>query len=139
MKTTLTQLLQSLPIPQPSAGLAERILMAVFREEARRARKLKQFALAGIFVSGALLGVVVHFWGQAIVQSEFWQMITLVVSDFAVVARYWDSLLLALLETFPALPLTLFFAPLFSLLLFFSMYASVSTRAREGHSSLVYA
>ncbi len=137
MKTTLATLLRSTTPPAPPAGLADRIMKAMLEEEKKRAQQLRLFSLVGLSVSVILFLVGIGIWGQTLVQSEFWQVATLIISDFGVVLRFWDSLLLALLETFPALSFTLFLIPIFSFFLFLVMYTSVQSSTKF-RSAVIY-
>lgn len=108
----------------PASDLEHKILHAISLEKSARIKHRLVASYAGLFGSFvALLSVGVTFAGEFF-ESDFVHLMSLAFSDAAAVAQYWNTFLLALLETVPVLPLILILIPIFTLFLSFSTYFS---------------
>lgn len=108
----------------PEIDLEHKILRAIALEKNARIKRRLMLSYAGLFGSFVALLYVGITFAAAFLESDFWQLMSLVHSDIAVVAQYWNTFLLALLETVPVLPLILMLVPILTLFLSFSMYFS---------------
>jgi hypothetical protein len=103
----------------PSLLLRDRVLRAVAQAKERQTILYRRWSSLGIALS--LLTLV---WGgveyeTALLQSDFWTLITLLFSDIDVVMRSLGDFGYSLLETLPIMPLLILFTPL--TLFFWSM------------------
>ena len=100
--------------PKPPKGLYESIMNRI-REERRISvlrRRIILFCLG--FVVSAAAFVPAFRWLQTdLSNSGFLQFFSLLFSDFKIVATYWQSFLMSLLETVPAISLAVFLAAVF--------------------------
>lgn len=116
---------------EPSPKLERLILKRIDRERSKQRREKMLLSWAGLTVSGAGIIYALAAFGQAILNSEFWSMITLAYSDIGIVAGHWQDFAYSLLETFPAVNLILIIAPVFSLLLFFHFLFSLNHKSNN--------
>ncbi|OGH91912.1 MAG: hypothetical protein A2534_00260 [Candidatus Magasanikbacteria bacterium RIFOXYD2_FULL_39_9] len=85
----------------PSATLADRVLFAIERKKRFYASvKLAIYSLVTI-TSSIGLAVVWRIEGSAIINSEAIQLLSLLFSDFSIVASYWQDYAFSLLESLP--------------------------------------
>jgi len=91
----------------------------------QRAKTLKRklvFSYLGLAGSSlAIFGAILGF-GGSILQSEFWNLSTLLFSDLMVVAGNWQDFMYSLLETFPVINAIIILIPVFTLFLSFNAY-----------------
>ncbi|MFA6304405.1 MAG: hypothetical protein WCV73_02530 [Patescibacteria group bacterium] len=105
MPQNYQQLFKSLPLPEPADGLADKIISAISEQALLKLRFRLFFGLTAILACG------VGFWWSggllqnSLVQSGFWEFFKLFFSDASSVVYYWQSFLLALLESLPVLGL----------------------------------
>ena len=101
---------------QPPKGLLEKILKRIHREE--RLLVARRVIIFSIMLIGSLAGFVpsLKMVLSDFSSSGFLNFFSLLFSDFSTVATYWQSFSMILLETLPALSLTLFLFVLFILL-----------------------
>lgn len=101
---------------EPPSGLLPKIMKRIRREE-----RILLIKRTSVF-SAMLIGSVIAFFpvSQMLVsdfsQSGFFSFLSLVFSDFSVVSSYWQTFIMALLQTLPALSLALFLAILVTFL-----------------------
>ncbi|MDP3956878.1 MAG: hypothetical protein Q8Q10_00030 [bacterium] len=108
----------------PASDLEHKILHAISLEKSARIKHRLMASYAGLLGSFATLLYVGVTSAVAFLESDFLSLLSLAFSDAAAVAQYWNTFLLALLETVPVLPLILILIPILTLFLFFSMYFS---------------
>lgn len=72
-------------------------------------------------------------FGQAVVGSEFWTMLSLLFTDAGVVFSNWDNFFYSVMETFPVLTLAVILLPVFFLFMSISSYLSVSDKNNFKH------
>ncbi|MDZ4385572.1 MAG: hypothetical protein U0944_04110, partial [Candidatus Moranbacteria bacterium] len=107
---------------EPTQGLESRIFQAVAMEEYRAVRRKLLVSRLGLGVSMAVFLAAVSVFGNAILQSEFWNLVSLVFSDMWVVAQNWNEFAYSLMETFPTVSVAAILAPVMILLFSFSVY-----------------
>lgn len=116
---TLYSLFVELKKEAPRPLLRSRILMAIAEAEEKEATLYRRFSFVGIILSlGTLVWGGIEY-GEALLQSDFWTLITLLFSDVDVIMRSFGDFGYSLLETLPLMPLLMLFAPL--TLFFWSM------------------
>lgn len=115
---------------EPSEGLERRILMSIAVEEARRLRRKLFLSYAGLMGSLGVLAYAGVTSGKTFLQSDFWNLLSLLFSDAAAVLGFWQDFLLSLAETFPVISLIILLIPVFMLVLSLHFYASVAGKSR---------
>ncbi len=101
---------------EPPNGLYEKIITRIHKE-----RRLLTIRNRIFIFSVGLLGSLAAFWPAyravkiEFLQSGFFQFVSLMFSDFSVVATHWQNFTLALLEALPIMSLIIFFVVLFIL------------------------
>ena len=95
---------------EPPAGLLEKIIKRIHKEE-----RLLVFRKIALF-STTLIGSIIAFFPTFKMlmfdfnQSGFLNFFSLMFSDFSTVSTYWQSFVMILLESLPAVSLALFLA-----------------------------
>ncbi|KKR19845.1 MAG: hypothetical protein UT50_C0028G0007 [Candidatus Moranbacteria bacterium GW2011_GWA2_39_41] len=122
MNRNLHTIFANLPEVGPDSKLSGRIFQAVAAEKDRVIRKKLLISRLGLATSMTIFLVAIFAFGQEILQSEFWSMVSLVFSDMIVVAQNWQDFTASLLETFPTVSVVAILAPVVMLLFSFSVY-----------------
>lgn len=122
MGRNLSEIFKEITEIQPAPGLQARIFQAVAMEKDRAAERKLWVSRLGLGLSSAVFLASVSVFGKAILQSEFWSIVSLVFSDLLVVARNWQDFSYSLLETFPTVGATAVLVPVMMLLFSFSVY-----------------
>jgi hypothetical protein len=106
-----------LKTPEPPAGLFDRIMRRI-KDEQRLLIVRQRLIVFSIALLASLAALVPTFrTAQAgLTESGFITFFSLLLSDSGVVITYWQSFVLALLESLPAVSLALFLATIFVLL-----------------------
>ncbi len=101
---------------EPPIGLFERIMKRIRREE--RLLVLRRVVLFSITLTASAVGFFPTF--NMLVsdfnQSGFLRFFSLMFSDFSIITTYWQSFVMVLLETLPAISLALFLTVLLTFL-----------------------
>ncbi len=108
----ISSLFKNLTLATPRPFLRDRILAAVALAGEQRTAAHRRFSLVGMILSGALLLFGGMEYGESLLQSDFWTLMTLLFSDMDFVVRSFGEFGYSLLETLPLLPLLVLFAPL---------------------------
>jgi len=88
-------------VVSPSATLADRVLFAIERKKRFYAFvKLAIYSVVSV-ASSVGLAVVWRIEGSAIINSEAINLLSLLFSDFSIVASYWQDYAFSLLESLP--------------------------------------
>ena len=102
------RLFSYLPLPEPPDDLLAKIKSRLLKEQRLRLqRKLVIFTIT-MTVSAIALIPAFKFVQQELVASGFIQFLSLAFSDFTIVSIYWKNFLMSLLESMPAISLSLF-------------------------------
>ncbi|MDO8240486.1 MAG: hypothetical protein Q7T51_00670 [Candidatus Moranbacteria bacterium] len=128
MNRNLHTIFANLPEVGPDSKLSGRIFQAVEAEKDRVIRKKLLISRLGLGTSMAVFSMAVFAFGQEILQSEFWSMVSLAFSDMMVVAQNWQDFTASLLETFPTVSVVAILAPVMMLLFSFSVYLEASNK-----------
>ncbi len=103
---------------------------AIFRQiERGKERQIKRklrLVYAGFAGSIAALILAVLSYGNAFLQSDFWNMAKLAISDTDIVTGHLNSFIYSLLENFPVVELFVILIPVLALLLSLSFYFKIS-------------
>lgn len=117
MSQKLEQLFKSVSQINPPEKMASAILTRI-----EKIQKRKLWLKAGSSFFGAFTSVLtaVYFFatfGKSILESEFWNILSLAFSDVTIVASHYQEFFFSLLETLPALTFALMLIPIFTLLI----------------------
>lgn len=98
---------------EPPTNLEMLILEQIKNIKAENIRQ--QLMLSYTYLSGSILAVFWAFltFGQAILKSEFWGVISLAWTDAGIVFSNWNDFFYSALETFPTLALAIILLPVF--------------------------
>ena len=130
---TIKALFESMQMTLPDKDLEGRILSAIDSQRIVQAKRDYMIARIGFVGSFATLAFSGWSYGQVFLQSDFWNLVSLLFSDAAVVLLHWGDFSYSLLETFPALPIMLFLVPVFTFVLSVGIYSRAGGNARRGH------
>lgn len=117
MSQDFEKLFSQLDCATPSSSLLPNIKQRLVKERARlifRKRLAGVFSAVGMVASSLVLIATGISLYSSLGSSGFWNFLSLIFSDFDVVATYWQSLLWSLLEALPLLTLAIFFGAMFS-------------------------
>lgn len=126
MSSKLSQIFKNIAEISPSSQLEERVFESIQVEKdkvIKRELMISRFGLAGSLV--AFL-VAIFTLGGAILQSEFFSIISLIFSDLTVVAVHWQEFAYSAAESFPTIGVIAILIPVltafWSLSLYFNLH-----------------
>lgn len=122
MDQRLLKAFKNIRTVEPSKELEMAILSRLTIERNRKFKRNMLFSRLGIIGSLAALAYSILTYGNAFLSSDFWNMLSLAFSDAMIIASHWNEFIQSLLETFPAITVTIILTPLFTLLLSISFY-----------------
>ena len=128
MKPNLHQIFKAIRIIEPSPQLRVSILTRIETLQKRQIKRklvLTYFSLVASL--GAFIWTVVAY-GNDFLQSDFWILLRLALTDASAVLKNWNDFLFSLLETFPVMSTTIMLVPVFALLISFSVYFKLIQR-----------
>jgi hypothetical protein len=117
MDKKLENLFKNMQLTNPPKKLSGDILMHIEKIQKRRFQLKTVLSTIGSSISVLVAVYLFFILGSSIVNSEFWNVISLVFSDITIVVQNWQEFSLLLLETVPALTLALILIPIFTFLL----------------------
>ena len=108
MSKNYEKLFTHLVPPKPSAGLFEKIMHRIREEQQLLTikRRLAVFSVS-LIVSASAFIPVLKMVQKELYESGFLQFLSLAFSDFGIIATYWQNFTMSLLETIPAISLTI--------------------------------
>jgi len=128
MKTKLHHIFKQIGGSEPSPELSGLILARIEilqKKQIKRKLGLAYLSLASSL--GTFIWTIVEF-GQTFLQSDFWILLRLLATDASLVLKNWNDFMFSLLETFPAVSVTIILIPTFALLLSLSAYFKLINR-----------
>ncbi|HOZ36753.1 MAG TPA: hypothetical protein PLR18_02900 [bacterium] len=137
MDQSYQKLFTHLKPAEPPAGLLTVVMARLAKEERRAIARSRRHLF---FVSLLLLGSLWAFFPAVklvytdLIASGFFQYLSLLFSDFSVIASSWQSYAFSLLETMPVVSLTLFLAVTF-VFLFALRFFTADFRCAFRHSA----
>ncbi len=126
MKQDLHKIFKNIQEIEPPKDLAGSILArvdALQKRQIKRRLMLSYLSLAGSF--GAFVLAIVEY-GQSFLQSDFWILLRLLLTDASAVFKNWNDFLFSLLETFPVISVVAILIPVFLIFISFSVYFKFS-------------
>ncbi len=123
MRKDLEKLFSHLNPAEPPSGLFEKIMYRI-REEQRVFAIKQRVAVFSVIMIASMIAFIPAFKlvQTDLSESGFLQFLSLVLSDFGVVITYWHSFFMSLLETIPAISLTILLAVVFAFLGSFKLW-----------------
>ena len=89
------------------------------------------FSQAGLIGSILAVFYTLFSFGQTLLKSEFWSMLSLLFSDWQIVARNFYDFVYSVLETFPVLTVVIILIPIFTLFLSANTYFNLSNNKHK--------
>lgn len=102
--------------------LKKAIFQRISEENRKRINRRKIFFRSGIFSSFIFLALSGFIFGQEIIVSDFWNVVSLIFTDMKTVSDFWQEFVLLLMETFPAEAVVFILMPIFILLALAKQY-----------------
>jgi O-antigen ligase len=122
----INQIFKSIGQLEPSESLERTILAQIETKKRLSLRQKLVLTYAGLIGSAMALIYALAVFGQTILQSDFWNLLTLLFSDAGIVLSNGNDFLFSLLENFPGLSLAAILIPIFLLMLFMSSYSKIN-------------
>jgi hypothetical protein len=109
MRKDYEKLFTNLTPPEPPAGLFDRIILAIQREqEFQNTRKIAFGFLALLAVSFASAPFSWAYFSGQVADSGLLQFVSVAISDFGAIITLWPDMFLAVAESLPVAALTVF-------------------------------
>jgi hypothetical protein len=114
---------------EPDPLFEERLGESLRLAEVQATRRVRTLSLLGISLSlgSALFGVFEY--GNALWQSPFWSLLTLLSTDLGLIVSALPDFTYSLLETLPIVPLLFLFAPLTLFFWSLSFWTKIAERS----------
>jgi hypothetical protein len=126
MTQNLQKIFKNLKNIEPSRGLEGRILKAISFKNGQALKRKLMAARAGLAVSFGALAYALFVFGRAFLESDFWNLAKLSLSDGGTVARNWGDFSFSLLETLPVVEIFAVLVPVFAVMMMASWYFKFS-------------
>jgi hypothetical protein len=122
MTQNLQKIFKNLKNIEPSRGLEGKILKVISLENSRKVARKLLFARAGLAVSFGALAYTLFVFGRTFLESDFWNLLKLTLSDSGTIAGHMGDYSISLLETLPVVEIFAILTPVFAVLVMFSYY-----------------
>jgi hypothetical protein len=122
MNPKLSRLFKNIPEIEPSPKLETAILKRIGWIETHQRQRRLVFSYFGLAFSGLAVIWTLVIFGHAVLNSEFWSVLSLVFSDARTVIAYFPDFVSSLLETLPATSIIAILVPIFILFIFSGLY-----------------
>jgi len=126
MTQNLQRIFKKLQNIEPSRGLEGKILKAIALENSRKVAKKLMFARVGLAVSFGALVYTLFVFGRAFLESDFWNLLKLTISDTGTIAGHIGDFSISLLETLPVLEIFAVLVPVFAVMMMLGWYFKFS-------------
>jgi hypothetical protein len=132
-KLKLSQIFKKTKQIEPSSELVGLILKRLEKEKDKQIKRDLFLSYTGLALSFSAGIYVLITFSKTFLQSEFWNMASLLFSDLSIVAGYWKEYAYSLLETFPFMHMIAILIPVFILMLSFNLYSSLKKEMHSRH------
>ncbi|MFH0929901.1 MAG: hypothetical protein V1814_01475 [Candidatus Moraniibacteriota bacterium] len=122
MTQNLQKIFKNLKNIEPSRGLEGKILKAIEFEKSLEIRKKLMFTRAGLAVSFGALIYTLFVFGKAFLESDFWNLLKLTLSDTGIIAGHFGDFSISLLESLPVVEIFAMLVPVLAVMLILSYY-----------------
>jgi len=126
MTQNLQKIFKNLKNIEPSRGLEGKILKAISLENSRKTARKLMYARTGLVASFGALVYTLFVFGRAFLESDFWNLLKLTLSDSGIIARHFGDYSASLLETLPVLEIFAMLVPVVAVMLMLSYYFKFS-------------
>ena len=133
MTQNIQEIFKNLKNIEPSRGLEGKILKAISLENSRKVAKKLLYARAGLAVSFGALVYTLFVFGKAFLQSDFWNLLKLTLSDTGIIAGHFGDFSISLLESLPVVEIFAMLVPVFVIMLMLSWYFRFSNNNNFKH------
>jgi len=128
MDYKLSQIFNNMSQVEPPIRLKGLILRRIEMEKSRLMKRKMVLIYSGLSLSSGAFLFVFFSFGNAILKSDFWNLLSLIFSDAEVVISHWSDFVLSLLETLPVVSITVILIPVFAILLILNYYSKLSNK-----------
>jgi hypothetical protein len=133
MKTNLHQIFKEMRRMEPSPKLAVSILARIEKLQNQQIKIKLAWSYFSLATSGAAFVLAIFALGNSFLQSDFWILLRLLLTDASAVMSNGNDFLFSLLETFPAVSASILLIPVFAILLSFSAYFKIINRSHYNY------
>ena len=126
MTQNIQKIFKKLQNIEPSRGLEGGILKAIASENSQKVARKLMMARAGIAVSFGVLTYTLFVFGKTFLQSDFWNLAKLMLSDTGTIFSNMGSFSLSLLETLPVVEISAMLVPVLAVMMMLSWYFKFS-------------
>lgn len=126
MTQNLQKIFKNLKDIEPSRALEGKILKAISFENSQKVARKIMLARAGLTVSFGALAYTLFVFGRSFLESDFWNLLKLILSDTGTIAGHFGDFSISLLETLPVLEIFAVLVLVFAVMLMLSWYFKFS-------------
>lgn len=114
MNKDYEKLFSQLETPEPAAGLFDKIIQRIRREQRLLVIK-RRLVLFSVGTLGSVVAFIPVFRlvQSGLAESGFMEFFSLIFSDLGLVTAHWQNFVLALLESLPVMSVVMFLAVIF--------------------------
>ncbi|MCX6766773.1 MAG: hypothetical protein NT170_03280 [Candidatus Moranbacteria bacterium] len=123
MTQNLQKIFKNLKNIEPSRGLEGKILKAVAMKRMHMLKRKLMYARAGLAVSFGALAYTLFVFGRAFLESDFWNLLKLTLSDSGTIAGHFGDYSASLLETLPVIEIFAMLVPVLAIMIILSYYS----------------
>lgn len=122
MSKKLHQIFKSISDLEPSFRLKSAIFRRIELERKKQIKRNLMLWRVWSFSSLGLTAYAIFAFGNSILKSDFWSILTLAFSDLKIVTAYWNDYLYSIMETLPVLNILGILIPVFLFILSLNFY-----------------
>jgi len=134
MNNKLNLVFKNIAKVEPPKSLNKAILHKIGQERAHKIRTELFISRAGFVGSFLILFYTASAFGKTILESEFWNLASLIFSDLNIVASHWQQFSYSLLETMPVTSIIVILLPIFVFMLSFNFYLNLRQGGKRQHA-----
>ncbi len=136
MEERLKQMFENIKELDLPFGFESLLLARIEKEKIGRAKRQLIFSYFGLGGSVLFLTYAILNFGQLFLQSEFWNVSSLIFSDAVVVLKNWNIYIFSLLETFPTIYVAIFLLPIFTMLISVNIFLNNKINSTHKYSGI---
>jgi len=133
MKSNLSQVFKNIRQIEPSQKLKGLVLCGIEMEKSRLMKRKLALIYSGLTLSSGALILALISSGNAILKSDFWNLLTLMFTDAGVVISHWNEYLWSLMENLPVVSLAFIVIPVFVILLMLNYYSKIYNKTHYNY------
>ncbi len=136
MQNQAQKISQKIAEIKPPKSLKKAVFKRLEAEKDKQIKTKMFLTNFGLAASGLLFFGTFFVFGKSFLQSEFWNIVSLLFSDFMIVAGNWREFLFSLGETFPVVNLIAMMLPIFGFLLLLNLFLSLKGKYKYIHTHI---